>query len=158
VLATITRTSPALAAPDELLWAPVLGFAVANWLLAGLLLVRWLVLPAGQTGEFDQFIISEGATVAPLVAIALVVILRRRSFGLRSRFDKASAVYVALALAGLVIAGNLLSAMAAHPLFPSAATALILSTVGIAIASSRWRSDSAQPLAEDSQIPPANPI
>ncbi len=158
VLATITRTTPALAAPDELLWAPVLGYAVANWLLSGLLLLRWLVLPAGQTGAFDQFIISDGATVAPLIAIAAVLILRRRSLGLRSSFDKASAIYVALALVGLVIAGNLLAAMPAQPLFPSVATALILSTVGVAILASLSRRDSAQSSAQDSQIPPVKPI
>ncbi|HEX2843181.1 hypothetical protein [Hyphomicrobium sp.] len=159
VLTVLAKAVPPLASTEDLLWTPVVAYAVANWLLAGTLLLRWLVLPAGQTGAFDQIIISEGAALMPIIAIALVVFLRRRSLARPwTRFDRASAVFTALALMGLVIAGGLLAQLPAHPLFPSPATALILAAVGLAIVQVLPNRGANAYSTQASQIPPVKPI
>lgn len=138
-LAALARTAPPLAKPDELAWAPILGFAGANWLLVAVLLavllLRWLLAPYGPDLDVDAVMQWQGAILLPVFAVPLFAILRRRSFATGSASPSiAAALPFALALTVLVAAGTALAYLPAQPLFPGPASTLILAAVGLMVA------------------------
>jgi hypothetical protein len=125
VLVWLTRTSPPLAEPEELPWAPVLGFAAAGWVLMVPILVMSL---AGASGDdLDAIYGGPSLILLPILTVPLLFILRRRSFG--TRYSLAAP----LALAVLVAAGTALAYLPAQPLFPTPAIVLTLAAAGLMV-------------------------
>lgn len=145
VLAALTKAVPPLAETGEPLWAPILGFVVAGWVLAGL---------DGLFGPFDLAFSALLLVTIPLVALALAVVLRRRSVAHAGRadFSVASAVPLVVALVGLVMIGHLLGTLV-QPLFPSAGSMLLIAAAGLAVAEGLARSGA----AADATTQPADP-
>ena len=125
VLAALTKAAPPLAETSELLWAPILGFAAAGWVLAG---------AAAIFGPFDLAASALLLVIVPLIVLALVVLLRRRSVAHAGQADfrVAPAAPLVLVLIGLVMIGDLLGTLV-QPLFPSAGSMLLMAAVGLAI-------------------------
>lgn len=138
-LAALSKSAPPLADTEELAWIPMLGFAAAGWLVAGALLamvlLRWLLAPTWPGWDVDAILQWQGLVLIPLVALPLIVMLRRRSFATRfAAADMAAAMPLALVLAALAGAGTALAYLPDEPLFPGPALPLILAGVGLKIA------------------------
>lgn len=132
VLAALLKSSPARAQTEELPWAPILGFAAANWVLIVPLLVLWLLGADTQNVDINTLLTSQGALLLPVVTIPLLVLLRRRSFATPTAAP-ASAVPLALAFGALVAAGTALAYLPAQPLFPLPAPTLVLAAIGLVV-------------------------
>jgi SecY len=133
VFILLTRSAAPLANTEELVWAPVLGLAIANWLFGALLLLLWLA-PLGDEGA-SSLAGTEGTILLPLICVPLALILRRRSFGVPLTVSSlASAAPVAGALAVLVGLGTVLLHLPTYPITPGPVTTLILAAVGLAVA------------------------
>lgn len=132
LLAALVKTRPPLAGADELPWAPILGFAAANWLLVVPVLALWLL--GADIGSLDVtgLLQSQTAILLPVLTVPLIVVLRRRSFG--APFSVAAAAPLALALAVLVGAATALAVLPSEPLFPGPAILVTLAALGLAIA------------------------
>ncbi len=143
----LSRAAPPLADPEEILWALVLGFMAASWLLLGQILVLWLVGGDARGLDIDGVLQSRSAILLPAVTVPIFVLLRRRSFGVKPLL--APAAPLALTMAALVAGGLALAYLPDPPLFPGPSTVLILAAVGVAIAASlrqRGASGAAEPL------------
>lgn len=133
VLVLMTRCMTPLADTEELVWAPVLGLAIANWLFAALLLLLWLA-PSGEGGA-NALAGTQGTILLPLITVPLALILRRRSAGVPLTVSSlASAAPVAGALAVLMGLGTVLLHLPTYPIAPGPVTTLILAAVGLAVA------------------------
>ena len=134
LLAALLKTRPPLASADELPWAPILGFAAANWLLVVPVLALWLlgadIGGLGVTGLLQ----SQAAILLPVLTVPLIVALRRRSFGAPA--SVAAATPLALAFAVLVGAATALAVLPAQPLFPGPAILVTLAALGLVIVES----------------------
>jgi len=155
VLAALARATPPLAKADELVWAPVLGFAVAAWLLAVPILIPWLVLGHWPSTETLYALAGQGAVLLPILTIPAMVLLRRLSLG--GRASVAAGVPLAIAFAVLAALGTHLSHTPAQSLIPGPATMLILACAGLAILDGLRAGGSPDAPTEDSQIRPTSP-
>jgi hypothetical protein len=131
VLAALLKAAPPLARIDELPWAPILGFAAANWLLVVPVLALWLL--GADIGALDVsgLLQSQAAILLPVVTVPLIVVLRRRSVGMP--FSLAAAMPLAVAFAVLAGAATALAVLPAQPLFPGAAVLVTLAALGLVI-------------------------
>jgi len=134
-MATVLKARPSLADAGDLVWVPVLGFALAHWLLLLVWLVAWLTMPSGQAPEFDHVAGAAGAQLLPPVGLVIVAILRRRSLAIAQGdpISLASAVPLAAVMAALGAVGSFLESLPAQPLFPSAVSVMLLSGVGLLV-------------------------
>lgn len=135
VLAALVKATPRLSDPHELVWAPLLGSALASWLLGGLALVQWLLPPSGLP---DLATVLLAHFLAPLLflAIAAVVLLRRRSLRTPDLpFDAVAAAPVIVAVGGLVAAASILPAIADGwgYMMPRPTGAVALAAIGLMI-------------------------
>jgi len=136
LMATLLKASPPLAEPGDLVWVPVLGFALSHWALSFVWIGQRLLLPPGQAVDFDAFTSARGFALLPVLGLAIVALLRRRSLAI------ARGVSISCAsVAGLVVAtaiptalGAVLQDLSAQPLFPSAVSVMLLAGVGLSIA------------------------
>lgn len=141
-LAILLKTAPPLADSDELPWAPILGFAAANWLLLAPHLVLWTI--GADIGSLDVsgLLQSQAAMLMPVLTVPLIALLRRRGSGMP--FSVAAAVPLASAFAVLVGAATALAALPAQPLFPGPGVVLTLAALGLVIAGASRRTQPAR--------------
>jgi preprotein translocase subunit SecY len=155
VLAALSKSAPALAERDELIWAPILGFAIPGWLVALAWIALWLLLPDGPAQRFETVLSSPSLGLLALVTLPLVVLLRRRSMpNWHGRSGAASAMPLAAALIALAGLGLAMSHMAALPLFPTPGVTIILAAIGLAIAEGFERALTEEPGATRSESGP----
>lgn len=139
VLTLITTSTPPLATHDEIVWTPILGATVGNWLFGAAMLLEWTLNPDVYGGVAPSLVSLHGYLLAFLAGVALVTFLRRRSLiESGGTFRAAAAVPLALALMAVIIAHEIAdevpSAFAgAHMLQPSAHGILVLAAVGLIV-------------------------
>lgn len=133
VLAALVKAVPRLSDPEELIWSPLLGFMAASWLLGGVALVPWL-LPAGLP-DLPTLVVTYALTPLLVLAVAAVLLLRRRSFATPDRpLNVAAAVPAIAAIAGLMAIARGIPALAGDWLhLPEPASLLILAAVGLMV-------------------------
>jgi hypothetical protein len=158
VFAALVKTRPPLARAEELLWTPLLGFAVPGWLLlVAAALIWWLATPGPLGARLAEIATFQALSLAALIAIPLVLLLRRRSFGVPlTRAAVAAAVLPAAALVLLAAAGMLISQFPAQPLLPGSPTTLILAAVGVAVICGLEEAKPAAVAAREAR--PSNPL
>lgn len=134
VLAALVQAGPRLSDPHELVWAPLLGSTLASWLLGGLALVQWLLPPSGLPDLATALLMHFLAPVL-FLAIAIVVLLRRRSLGAPDLPANAvAAAPVIAAVGGLVAAASILPAISGGwGSMPKPTAAVVLAAVGLMI-------------------------
>lgn len=129
---TLSQAAPPLADTEEILWAIVLGFMAATWLLLGQVVVLWLAGGDARGLDIDGVLQSRSAILLPAVTVPIFVLLRRRSFAVTPLL--APVAPLALTMAALVAGGLALAYLPDPPLFPGPYTVLMLAAVGVAIA------------------------
>lgn len=132
-MAVLLMARPALAAAGDLVWVPVLGFALSHWLLSLIWIGHWLVSPA-QTSDFVEVTSARGLALLPLLSLALIAVLRRRSLAKTDGLPiSASVVPLVVVMAALAAFGSFLEGLPQQPLFPSAVSVMLLAAVGLAV-------------------------
>ncbi|MCC6776612.1 MAG: hypothetical protein IT537_08250 [Hyphomicrobiales bacterium] len=134
VLVALVKATPRLSEPEELIWSPLLGFMVVSWLLGGIALLEWLLLPAGVS-DLPSLMATYALTPLLVLAIAAVVLLRRRSLAAPDRpLDVAAAAPVIVAIAGLVAITREVPGLVGGSIhLPEPASLLILAAVGLMV-------------------------
>lgn len=138
-LALITTSTPPLATHDEIVWTPILGATVGNWLFGAVFLAEWVLYPEAHQGYAPSYVSLYGYLLAFLAGVAFVAVLRRRSLiEPGGKFRAATAVPLALAVMAVIIAHEiaddaLRASVGAHMLQSSAYGILLLAAVGLIV-------------------------
>lgn len=151
VMAALLKATPRLSEPDELIWVPLLAPTLASWTIGAVALLQWLILLPGAP-DLAMQITTSALPLLVVLAIAVVILLRRRSFaaeGAPLNVIAAAPVTIALSgLAALCYAGLAFAEGRLH--FPNPVSTLVLAAVGLMVLENlrqSQRTSSADPLS-----------
>lgn len=125
VLTLLVKARPALSSTQELVWVPLIAPMAVTLAVSALLIVLYLVLPTGSGAAAAESIAMDLSLPMLTVAVAAIVLLRRKSFlppGKRVNVPAATPVIAALIVF-----------VAASVFFPHAKIALLLAAIGLMI-------------------------
>ena len=142
-LTALVKARPPLSTPQELLWVPLVAPMAVTLAVSAVLMTVWLVLPGDSALAVAEGIAMELTLPMLTIAVAAVVLLRRKSMLLPGeRVNVHAAVPVIAALVAAVVASVF---------FPHAKIALLLAAIGLVIL------ETIRPATTHTETPPLAP-